>query len=352
MAAAGVALLASTALAQTPLGTSFTYQGRLAESGSPANGTYDFRFILYNAPSGGSQVGPTVTRDDVFVSTGLFTVGIDFGAVFGAQRRFLEIGVRPGASTGAYDVVSGRHELTAAPSALFGASAPWTGVTGKPAGFADDVDNDLLASMVCSNGQVPKSSGTAWACGVDLNTTYSAGAGIQISGSAIAIAPLGVTNAMLGTSAVTAVKIASGAVGSAQLTDGSIAAVDIAPNAVGNTALTDGAVGSAELQTGAVTGTKIATSSVISAHVADNSITGSDIAADTIGRSELAGPEMALYQMAAGCANGGSPTFIPFCPTLLCGLGDYLNCAGDCVLSAPTVCNNNVVGYLLAASIP
>jgi hypothetical protein len=127
---------------QTPLGTSFTYQGRLVESGSPANGTYDFRFILYDAPAGGSQVGPVVTREDVFVSTGLFTVGVDFGAVFANQRRFLEVGVRPGASTGAYDVVSGRHELSAAPSALFGATAPWAGVTGKPAGFADDIDND------------------------------------------------------------------------------------------------------------------------------------------------------------------------------------------------------------------
>jgi hypothetical protein len=142
LAATCVAWLASPALAQTPLGTSFTYQGRLVEAGSPANGTYDFRFVLYDAPAGGNQVGPVVTRDDVFVSTGLFTVGVDFGAVFGGQRRFLEVGVRPGASTGAYDVVSGRHELSAAPSALFGASTPWTGVTGKPAGFADDIDND------------------------------------------------------------------------------------------------------------------------------------------------------------------------------------------------------------------
>jgi hypothetical protein len=132
----------SVASAQTPLGTSFTYQGRLGESGSPANGTYDFRFRLFDTPSGGNQVGADVTRDNVVVSTGLFTVGIDFGAVFGNQRRFLEIGVRPGASTGAYDVLSGRQELSAAPTALFGASAPWTGVTGKPAGFADDVDND------------------------------------------------------------------------------------------------------------------------------------------------------------------------------------------------------------------
>ena len=87
--AATCALLASPALAQTPLGTSFTYQGRLVESGTPPNGSYDFRFVLYDAASGGNQVGPVVTREDVFVSTGLFTVGVDFGAVFTSQRRFL-----------------------------------------------------------------------------------------------------------------------------------------------------------------------------------------------------------------------------------------------------------------------
>ena len=56
--AATCALLASPALAQTPLGTSFTYQGRLVESGTPPNGSYDFRFVLYDAASGGNQVGP------------------------------------------------------------------------------------------------------------------------------------------------------------------------------------------------------------------------------------------------------------------------------------------------------
>ena len=32
--------------AATALGTGFTYQGRLTDAGSPANGTYDLRFIL------------------------------------------------------------------------------------------------------------------------------------------------------------------------------------------------------------------------------------------------------------------------------------------------------------------
>ncbi len=49
-------------------GTAFTYQGRLMESGSPADGTYDFHFALYDAESGGSQIGPALSVEDVTVS--------------------------------------------------------------------------------------------------------------------------------------------------------------------------------------------------------------------------------------------------------------------------------------------
>jgi hypothetical protein len=38
------------------LGTTFTYQGRLADTGSAANGVYDLRFALYDALSGGAQM--------------------------------------------------------------------------------------------------------------------------------------------------------------------------------------------------------------------------------------------------------------------------------------------------------
>lgn len=45
------------ALAQpVPLGTAFTYQGRLTDAGSAADGIYDFELKLFDAASGGSQV--------------------------------------------------------------------------------------------------------------------------------------------------------------------------------------------------------------------------------------------------------------------------------------------------------
>src|SRR5688572_9239891 len=78
-------------------GTSFTYQGRLTDGGGPAGGAYDFQIVLFDAPVGGSQVGPIVVREDVDVAGGLFTVPLDFGSVFSGNGRWLEIGVRPGA---------------------------------------------------------------------------------------------------------------------------------------------------------------------------------------------------------------------------------------------------------------
>ncbi len=103
---------------QAILGTAFTYQGRLLVGGNPVSGTYDFEFRLYNAEIGGTQVGSTVTKDDISVNDGLFTVQLDFGDVFYGTALWLQIGVRPGDSTGAYTTLSPRQPLTAAPYAL------------------------------------------------------------------------------------------------------------------------------------------------------------------------------------------------------------------------------------------
>ena len=186
--AAACGLLAVPAGAQTPQGTSFTYQGRLADGGTPADGAFDFQFILYDAAVGGSQVGPIVNRDDVVVASGLFMVSLDFGGSFGGNRRWLDVSVRPGASTGTYTPIVPRQELAATPNALFSAGAPWTGVAGKPAGFADDTDNDVLGGLACSGGQVAKWNGNSWVCAADAvnpGTVTSIGTGAGLSGGPI-----------------------------------------------------------------------------------------------------------------------------------------------------------------------
>lgn len=100
------------------LGTAFTYQGHLTDGNNPANGNYDFQFILYTVASGGSQVGPIVTKGDVAVSDGLFTTYLDFGPIFDGTTLYLEVRVRPGGSSGAYTPLAPRQMLTPTPYAL------------------------------------------------------------------------------------------------------------------------------------------------------------------------------------------------------------------------------------------
>ncbi len=131
-------LLVAPVVAQTPLGTSFTYQGRLTDAGNPANGIYDLQFTLFTAATGGSQVGSVVTKDDVTVTDGLFTVTLDFGAsAFTGSARWLEVAVQPGAG-GGFTLLSPRQELTATPNALFsraaGSATTVTGVVGVASG--------------------------------------------------------------------------------------------------------------------------------------------------------------------------------------------------------------------------
>jgi hypothetical protein len=58
-------------------GTAFTYQGRLNNTGGPANGSYDFKFTLFATNISGSAVAGPVTNSAAAVSNGLFTAAID-----------------------------------------------------------------------------------------------------------------------------------------------------------------------------------------------------------------------------------------------------------------------------------
>ena len=54
-----------------PVGTAFTYQGRLTDGGSPANGEYDFQFTLYDTASDGAQVGSMISKENTTITDGL-----------------------------------------------------------------------------------------------------------------------------------------------------------------------------------------------------------------------------------------------------------------------------------------
>jgi hypothetical protein len=109
----------STLFAQS---TAFTYQGRLNIAGSPANGSYDLTFALFNSLSGGTQQGSTITNTATSVSNGVFTVTLDFGNQFPGDNRWLEIGVQTN-SGGGFSTLSPRQQLTSTPYSVRAANA-------------------------------------------------------------------------------------------------------------------------------------------------------------------------------------------------------------------------------------
>jgi hypothetical protein len=181
------ALFITTSSHAQVLGTAFTYQGRLTDSNQPATGLYDLQACLFDGLVNGTLLFCTPEIEDVPVQAGLFTAALDFGAAaFIGQQRYLELRVRPGISTGSYTVLSPRQLIRALPEALRANSAPWTGLSAVPSGFADGTDNTGIVSITAGAGL---SGGTI------------------ISSGTLAIAPGGVNSSM----------IAAGAIGTAQI---------------------------------------------------------------------------------------------------------------------------------------
>jgi hypothetical protein len=139
-----LALLASVVsdLLAAPVGTAFTYQGILNSAGQPAGGNYDLKFTLYDAASGGGQVGSPVTNAPVIVTNGNFTVLLDFGAVFGGEARWLEIGIRTNGSRSSYSTLSARQPLSPSPYAVYAPSAG-SAATATTAGTANNLAGSL-----------------------------------------------------------------------------------------------------------------------------------------------------------------------------------------------------------------
>ncbi|MCU0785946.1 MAG: hypothetical protein MUF81_18250, partial [Verrucomicrobia bacterium] len=106
-----------------PLGSTFTYQGKLVATGQPANGSYDLKFTLYDDGSVGNVVGASLTNAATGVTNGLFTVAMDFGSgVFDGDPRWLEIGVRTNGGS-VFTTLSPRQALSAVPYAIYAPNA-------------------------------------------------------------------------------------------------------------------------------------------------------------------------------------------------------------------------------------
>jgi len=204
-------VLWSGSLSAQALTPTFTYQGELSESGSAADGAYDFRFRLFDAASGGAQVGSQVTVSAVAVSGGLFSVPLDFGpAALSGDRRWLEIGVRP-AGGGGYQTLSPRSEVTAAPYAWAAAVALAGSVDSASVIDGSLGNSDINAAEIqrrvsgsCSSGQAMRA--------VNQNGTVVCGS--------------------LGTGTVTSIATGAGLTGGPITTSGTIA---VAANGIGTT---------------------------------------------------------------------------------------------------------------------
>ncbi len=134
-----VLVMSGAVLGQVPLGTGWTYQGRLLESGAPVNDSVDLRFTLCESEAAGCTLGTTVVFDGqlgndppVDIIDGLITVELDFGvAAFDGNARWLRVEVRSPhdpSDAAPYEVLSPRQLLTTAPYALYALNAP-TGST-------------------------------------------------------------------------------------------------------------------------------------------------------------------------------------------------------------------------------
>lgn len=163
----------ASALAQT---TSFTYQGRLTDGGTPANGTYEIQFTLWDAAAGGTQqpqpAPVIITRTNVQVSAGAFTVQpLDFGvSAFPGADRFLEISVRRN-GVDPFTTLSPRQQITSTPYATRTLSASQADVA---------LDANKLGGIDAGQYVTTTSVGNNF---IQNSTTQQTGATLNIDGN-------------------------------------------------------------------------------------------------------------------------------------------------------------------------
>jgi hypothetical protein len=144
----------------------FTFQGFLEQSGTPLNGNANLAFKLYDAQSGGSQLGSTITANPYPVLDGVFTIDLNFaGVAFAESNRWLqvEVGGTP---------LGPRIEMLATPLAASTRALQGRGVS----------------AAAPASGQVLKWNGSAWAPAADNGgSSYSAGSGLTLSGTTFSV---------------------------------------------------------------------------------------------------------------------------------------------------------------------
>jgi hypothetical protein len=126
--------------------TAFTYQGQLLNNGANVNGTNVMVFTLYSSPTGNTAIATPITNG-VFVSNGLFTVDLNFGAAaFKGNACWLDIAV----SNDVTNVdLSPRTQVLPTPYATYAASAAFASSAGSASNL---VGGSVVTGSFVGNG--------------------------------------------------------------------------------------------------------------------------------------------------------------------------------------------------------
>lgn len=236
--------------------TAFTYQGKLSDSGSPASGSYDLQFTLWDANTGGTQQPQpspvTVTLPSVAVTNGVFTVQLDFGAAaFPGADRFLEISVK-GPSDSGYTTLAPRQQVTSTPYAIRSISAASAdAATNFSGSLSGDVTGVQSATVVSSVGGQSATNVAAATTAINTATSantadtlvkrdasgdFSAGTiTANLSGNASTATTASGVSSSAGDSVVTAINAGSASITTAHVTGD----VELAPSAQQTTSSTN-----------------------------------------------------------------------------------------------------------------
>lgn len=181
------------AISASAQGSAFNFQGRLNDGASPANGSYDLHFTLFNSINGGAPIAPTVPRPNTTLINGVFSVNLDFGAtVFNSPDAvFIEIGVKPSGSPNAFTILGPRQQMTVVPLAVRAHTAT-NADNATNAANSQNADNANNLGGISSSGFIRNS------------TTPQPNSNLNISGNGVINGTLNVAgNATVGSPTIT-----------------------------------------------------------------------------------------------------------------------------------------------------
>jgi hypothetical protein len=209
------AITPSSAFAQT---STFTFQGKLSESGIAANGNYQMKFSLFDQASNGNQIGSTVSNPSVNVFNGIFTVNLDFGpTAFSGPPRYLQVEIFS-ASANAFLAMNPRQPISSAPYAISSLNAitamDSANLGGVPAGHyiqgTDPRLNDARVPVAGSADYIQNTTTTQALSNFSISGTgkadvLEAATKYNLAGqTVITLGPAGTNNLLLGRSAAPA----------------------------------------------------------------------------------------------------------------------------------------------------